>query len=112
MLDGNMSDTDIQTLKKNMSKIRSYILKSYDFGPKELDDIKQNYDSYKGQYSDIKDFLRRPDSSGRECLLADIYEATELESLIRVNNFLSFEIKNPDEELIKTMNILGIIKVA
>jgi hypothetical protein len=103
-------NSDIKTLRKNQPKILKNVLEGYNFSPKEINQINDNYLKTKDKYVNIKDYLSRPESSGRECLLYDIYEATEIESLIKVNDFLGLKIKNPDEELLRTLNILGIIQ--
>lgn len=103
------SPSDIKTLKKNLPKILKSILECNNFLPIEINRISDNYIKEKEKYNNMRDYLRRPESSGRERLLSDIYKATEIENLIKVDDFLNLKNKNPDEELIRILNILGIV---
>lgn len=75
-----------------------------------MDNIYGKYD--KKEYDSFKTFLLREGGSERERLLGDIYHATEIKNLERVDAFLDRKInlKNADEDLIKILNTLGIIK--
>lgn len=95
---------------RNKPKILKNVLEGYNFSQKEIDDINKKYDQEKDKYSNTIEYLRREGSSGRECLLSDIYEATEIENLIKINDFFALRIKDPDEELMRMLKTLKIIE--
>lgn len=101
---------DKKTLVKNQYKILERVLKGHEFKQEELDDIYGRYD--KKEYNTFIAFLSRDGSSEREKLLADIYYATEINNLERVNNFIDRKIglENADKGLIKILTVLGIIE--
>lgn len=105
-----MGRSDIKMLRRDKPKILKNVLEGYNFTKKEIDEINKKYDQEKDKYNDIIEYLRREGSSGRECLLSDIYEATEIENLIKINDFFGLKIKNPDEELMGMLKTLRIIE--
>ena len=104
-----MSRSDIKILRINKPKILKNVLEGYNFTQKEIDEINEKYGQEKDKYNNIIEYLRREGSSGRECLLSDIYEATEIENLIKINDFFDLK-KNPDEELMRMLKTLRIIE--
>ncbi len=56
------------------------------------------------------DYLRREGASEREKLLGDILNAVRTEDLETINNYLDLKIPEPDKELIKKLELIGLIK--
>jgi hypothetical protein len=98
---------DRKILEKNAPKIMSKLLEGYSFTKEEIDDINSRY-SEQTEYKKIVDWLRN--GSEREKLLADLYFATEIDNLERVNNILALNVKRVTEEDTRLMKILGVLE--
>jgi hypothetical protein len=98
---------DRKILEKNVPKIMSKLLEGYGFTLEEMNDINSRYGE-QTEYKKIVDWLRN--GSDREKLLADLYFATEVDNLERVNNIIALNLKRVTEEDIRLMKILGIFK--
>ena len=106
-IDLNQALKDRKILEKNASKIMSKLLKGYGFTPEEMNNINSRY-SEQTEYKKIVDWLRN--GSEREKLLADLYFATEIDNLERVNNIIAQNVKRLTEEDIRLMKILGMFE--
>lgn len=106
-IDLNQALKDRKILEKNASKIMSKLLKGHGFTPEEIYNINSRY-SEQTEYKKIVDWLRN--GSEREKLLADLYFATEIDNLERVNNIIAQNVKRLTEEDIRLMKILGMFE--
>lgn len=101
---------DKKVLIRNQLKIVEKTLKGHGFTQEEIDEINGRYN--KEKYKTFRNFLLRDGGSERERLLADIYYATEIKNLERVNDFFDTKtnLDRIDGDLLKILNILGLIE--
>lgn len=57
------------------------------------------------------EYLRREGASERERLLGDILNVVKTEDLEIINNYLDLKIQDPDKELIKKLELMGLVKI-
>lgn len=95
---------DRKILEKNAIKIMSKLLKAHGFTSEEIDDINSRYDG-QTEYKKIVDWLRN--GTEREKLLADLYFATEIDNLERVNNIMTGNVEKLSDQDLSLMRILG-----
>ena len=98
---------DRRILEKNAPKIMSKLLEGHGFTKEEIDDINSRYNDQK-EYKKIVDWLRQ--GSGRERLLADLYFATEIDNLERINNIMGGNVEKFTDQDMHLMEILGIFE--
>lgn len=56
------------------------------------------------------EYLRREGGTSREKLLGDILNVVKTEDLEIINNYLDLKIQDPDKELIKKLELIGLIR--
>lgn len=101
----NQALNDRKILEKNASNIMNNLLKGYGFTKDEVDDINSRYNE-QTEYKKMVDWLQQ--GSDRERLLADLYFATEIDNLERVNDIMALNVEKLTEKDMRLMKILGL----
>jgi hypothetical protein len=104
-IDFKQLSDDRKVLEKNCSNIMSALLGHYGYRKEEIDDINLRYHA-QTEYKRIVDWLEQ--GSAKERVLADLYFATEIDNLERVNHIMNGKVESFTEKDMHLLKILGL----
>ncbi len=106
-IDWKQISDDRKVLEINSPKIMSALLEYHGYTPEEINDINSRF-YIQREYEKIVDWLRQ--GTARERKLADLYFATEIDNLERVNNIMNGNVEGFTEKDLHILKILGLFK--